>query len=230
MAGELIKAKDILRIGQRVEFYVEDSDERYTSRIEDITETQIVAAMPMSRKRVPIIPRQNEKLYALAVGSQCRYRFFTTFQGTGHTDGRIPVWYISRPEAVERHQNREFVRVRVNLPVNVRLVDEEGTIHDPVETRLVDLSGSGACFSLDHAVKVDTKAGLELNGIPGTGAIEVMSRVARCSLIEREDGVRIYHIGVGFENFSRAVANKVVHYLFTVQRTTIAKGINDQNL
>ena len=49
MAGELLKAKDILKIGQRVEFYVEDSNERYTSRIEDITENQLVVAMPMSR-------------------------------------------------------------------------------------------------------------------------------------------------------------------------------------
>ena len=226
MAGELLKAKDILKIGQRVEFYVEDSNERYTSRIEDITENQLVVAMPMSRKRVPIIPRRDEKLYALAVGNQCRYRFFTTFHGAGHEDAKIPVWYISKPEEVERHQNREFVRVRVNLPVSVRLIDEDGTIHDPIMTRLVDLSGSGACFSLDHEVSPGTKAGLELSGIPGIGAVEVMSQVARCNIVPRDDQVRIYHVGVRFENLPRAVVNKVVHYLFTVQRTSISRGIN----
>ena len=226
MAGELLKAKDILKIGQRIEFYVEDSNERYTSRIEDITESQLVVAMPMSRKRVPIIPRKNEKLYALAVGDQCRYRFFTTFHKAGHEEAKLPVWYITKPEQVERHQNREFVRVRVNLPVNVRLIDEDGTIHDPMITRLIDLSGSGACFSLEHEVTLGTKAGLELSGIPGTGAIEVMSQVARCNLVPRDDKIRIYHVGVRFENLPRAVANKIVHYLFTVQRTTIAKGIN----
>ena len=72
MAGELIKAGDVLKIGQRVEFYVEDSNERYTSRIEDMTEDQLVVAMPMDKKRVPVIPRPKEKLYALVVGSQCR--------------------------------------------------------------------------------------------------------------------------------------------------------------
>ncbi|MCH3959195.1 MAG: flagellar brake domain-containing protein [Selenomonas sp.] len=226
MAGELIKAKDILKIGQRVEFYVEESNERYTSRIEDITETELVVAMPMSRKRVPIIPKQDEKLYALAMGSQCRYRFFTVFHRAGHEEGKLPVWYISRPEQVERHQNRGFVRVRVNLPVNVRLIDEDGTIHDPIVTHLIDLSGSGACFSLDRVVKVGTKVGMELSGIPGTGAIEAMCQVARCSVIARDDGVRIYHVGVGFENLPRAITNKIVHYLFTVQRTSISRGIN----
>ena len=230
MAGELIKAKDILKIGQRVEFYVEDSDERYTSRIEDMTDDQLVVAMPMDKKRVPIIPRSNEKLYALAVGSQCRYRFFTTFQKAGHKDERIPVWYIARPEEIERHQNREFVRVRVNLPVTVRLVDEDGTIHDPVLTRLIDLSGSGACFSMDQSVKLGTKAAVGLSGIPGAGDLEMMSHVARCTSINREDGVHVFHIGVGFEKLSRVITNKIVHYLLTVQRTNLAKGINGEDL
>ena len=226
MAGELIKAKDILKIGQRVEFYVEDNNDRYTSRIEDMPEDQLIVAMPMNKKRVPIIPRPNEKLYALAVGNQCRYRFFTTFHKSGYKDERIPVWYISRPEEVERHQNRGFVRVRVNLAISVRLIDEDGTIHDPVMTRLVDLSGSGACFSMDQAVKPGTKAAMSLRGIPGTGELEIMCHVARCTSIEREDGVHVYHIGVSFEHLPRVTTNKIVHYLFAVQRTTLAKGIN----
>ena len=33
MAGEFIKAKGNLKIGQRVEFYLENDDTRYASRI-----------------------------------------------------------------------------------------------------------------------------------------------------------------------------------------------------
>ena len=36
MAGELIKAKGNLKLGQRVEFCLENDDTRYASRIEDI--------------------------------------------------------------------------------------------------------------------------------------------------------------------------------------------------
>ena len=225
MAGELIKAREVLKIGQRVEFYVEDSEERYASRIEELTEDELIVAMPMSIKRVPIIPRTGEKLYALAVGRQCRYRFFTTFHNTDRMDARIPVWHISWPEQVERYQNREFVRVKVNLLVGVRLIEGDGTIKPTVTAKIVDLSGNGICFALDHPVVPGTKAALSLEGIPGVGTVEQMSLVARCTPISREDGTTVYHIGASFQHLPREVSNKLVHYLFDVQRKKIAKGI-----
>ena len=109
MAGEIIKAGDVLMIGQRLEFFVDNDDERYTSRIEDLTPERVVVALPINKQHVPVIPRKGSKVYALAVGEQCRYRFFATYLGTARQDGRIPVWIVSRPEPVERHQNREFV-------------------------------------------------------------------------------------------------------------------------
>lgn len=225
MAGELIKAGKVLRIGQRVEFFVEDSDVRYASRIEDMTDNQLIVAMPMDSKRIPVIPRKGERLCALAVGDQCRYRFFSEFYGAGSSDNQIPVWYISRPQEVERHQNREFVRIQLNLPVCVRLVDEEGTIMEPISTRMVDLSGNGICFVLDHAVKIGSKAAVELSAIPELEAGELMCQIARCTRIDREDGVTVYHVGASFQHLSRAISNKIVRYLFGVQRTRIARGI-----
>ena len=118
MAGELIKAGDILKIGQRLEFYVEDDEEKYLSRIEDVMEKEFIA----------VIPRQGSKLYGLAVGDQCRYRFMTTFQGTGWTDGNIPIWHVKMPERVEKFQNREFVRIKVSQRIHVRLIDKDGGI------------------------------------------------------------------------------------------------------
>ena len=81
MAGEIIKAENVLKIGQRMEFFVDNDEERYTSRIEDLTASRIVAALPVNKKGVPVIPRKGSKVYALAVGDQCRYRFFATYLG-----------------------------------------------------------------------------------------------------------------------------------------------------
>jgi len=227
MTGELVKAKDILKIGQRVEFYVDGDDNRYASRIEDMTKDTLEVAMPMSKSGVPIIPRENEKIYGVAVGNQCRYRFFTMFKGKGRKDERIPIWYITQPETLERFQNREFVRVKVNLKASVSIVDEDGTIHDSEVVPVVDLSGGGICLAFDHEVAKDTKAGLVLTGIPGVSTIDVMCRVVRCSPMERPDGMVIYHVGACFQHLPRATSNKIVRYLFAVQRANIAKGIKD---
>lgn len=226
MSGELIKAKGVLKVGQRVEFYVGDNDECFTSRIEDVTENELIVAMPVNSKRVPVIPRTNERLYALAGGKQCRYRFFTIFCKASRLNDRIPVWHIVRPAEVERHQNREFVRVRVTLPVQVRLIDEEGALQEQVMARSVDLSGNGICFALKHEVKPGMKAALTLDDIPGVGTVELMSQIVRCTPIERAGGSRVYHIGAKFQHLSHAVSNKIVRYLFNVQRAILAKGIH----
>ena len=59
MAGELVQARSILAIGQRLEIFFENSEEGtqgYTSRIEDITGDELVVAMPVDERRVPVIP------------------------------------------------------------------------------------------------------------------------------------------------------------------------------
>ncbi|MCR5756509.1 MAG: PilZ domain-containing protein [Selenomonas sp.] len=227
MTGELVKAKENLKIGQRVEFYVETDDTRYASRIEDMVDDTLEVAMPMSRQGVPIIPKDNEKLYGVAVGNQCRFRFFTTYKGKGYKDGRIPVWRVTMPEDMERFQNREFVRVKVNLKAQVNLVDEEGTIHDCEMVPVVDLSGSGICMAFSHKVQPEAKAVLGLAGITGAGVIDVMCRIVRCTPVERADGSVIYHVGAAFLNLPRATSNKIIRYLFAVQRAIIAKGFKE---
>lgn len=227
MTGELVKAKEILKIGQRVEFYVEADEARYTSRIEDIADETLEVAMPMNRKGVPVIPREGEKIYGVAVGHQCRYRFFTVYKGKGRKDDRIPIWYITIPEKMERFQNREFVRIKVNMTAKVRLVDEEGTIHDTEQVPVVDLSGSGICLAFSHEVAVKSSLGLELTGIPGAGNIDVMCRTVRCAQVERGDGTIVYHVGAAFQHMPRATVNQLVRYLFSVQRANIAKGLKE---
>ena len=224
MAGELLKAKSVLKIGQRIEFYVGDDEEKYLSRIEDMTDTQLIVDMPVNHKGVPIIPMHGEKLYALAVGNQCRFRFFTNYQGKGKT-GIIPVWQVGLPEEVERHQNREFVRVRIEKKMRLRYMDEEGSIGDPIMTHTIDLSGNGVRYRADEPVKVDSEAMLEIYDIPEVGTLECVCRVVRCVEIPVREGLKFYHVGAHLEHLPMPVVNKVVRYLFSVQREIIAKGV-----
>ena len=226
MAGELIKAGDVLKIGTRLEFYVEEDEEKYLSRIEDVEKDDIVAAMPLTRQRVPVIPHQGARLYGLAIGNQCRYRFMTVFKGTGWTNGNIPIWHVKMPEKVEKFQNREFVRVKVSQRIHVRLIDPEGGIGDPLLTWTYDISGSGVSFLLRQPVEENTKAGLEIHDIPDVGTLSIMSRIVRCTKQKTPDGGIVYRVGACFIDMPRATVNKIVKYLFAVQRRAIAKGIS----
>ena len=43
MAGELLRARDVLRDGQKVEFYLDDDGDRYQSYIISVSEKSISA-------------------------------------------------------------------------------------------------------------------------------------------------------------------------------------------
>ena len=224
MAGELVQARSILAIGQRLEIFFENSEEGisgYTSRVEDIVGDELVVAMPVDERLVPVIPRVGENLCVLAGGDGCHYRFFSTHHSHGHHEGRIPVLHISLPEVAERFQKRAFFRIPVNLTATVRLVDREGKIDAPRRVPLVDLSGSGLAFAWPKSVPLNSNAALEINDIPGIGTIELMTKILRCTRVEREDDTSIYHVGVQFQGISRSIRDKIIRYLFHVQRAHV---------
>ena len=230
MAGELVQTRSVLAIGQRLEIFFENSEEDaagYASRVEDIIGDELVVAMPLDERRVPVIPRPGENLYVLAGGDGCHYRFFSVHRSHGRHEGRIPILRISIPEFAERFQKRGLFRIKVNLTATVRLVDHEGQIDAPKRVPLVDLSGSGLAFIWPKAVSLDSEAALEINDIPGLGTLEMMTRVMRCTRIDREDDVPVYHIGVQFQSISRSIRDKIIRYLFHVQRSQVERVKDD---
>ena len=214
MAGDLMNAATVLKIGQRVEFYLEDDDIRYTSRIEDITSDRLVVAMPVDEKRRPIIPAQGEQLYGLAVGEKCRYRFFSVFKGKKRDP--IPVWLITKPEVVERHQNRSFVRAAVRLPIQVRIIDTEGRESDLMKLHTTDVSGGGLSFAVPRYVKINSRASIVFANFPNIGMLSLMARVVRCQPLEPSD--RGWQIGAHFLELNRGTMNKIVHFVFSELR------------
>ena len=226
MASELIKAEKVLTIGARLEFYVGEDENKYTSRVEDLEDGVLVVAMPTSKEGVPIIPYKGEQVYGLAMGYHCRYRFMAKFEGHGRIDGNIPVWRVKMPEMVEKFQNREFVRVHVSQTMHVSLINEDGEIGEPVLTWSVDFSGNGISFLMEEPVAENTKAALEIEGIPEIGTLNVMARVVRSVELKRPQGNSAYLIGVSFIDLPKDRTNKIVKWLFAVQRRAIAKGVS----
>lgn len=231
MAGELVEARSVLTIGQRLEIFFENTEEGtpgYTSRIEDIVGDELIIAMPVDERLIPVIPRPGENLYVLAGGDGCHYRFFSVHRSHGRYDGGLPTLRISMPEFVERFQKRGLFRIKVSLMATIRHVDAEGTIDAPERVPIVDLSGSGMSFAWKRRVPVNTGVALDINDIPGVGTIELMSKVIRVTRIERENDVPIYHIGVQFQAMSHSMRDKIIRYLFHVQRAQVERVDDDE--
>jgi len=54
-----------------------------------------------------------------------------------------------------------------------------------------------------------------------------MTKIMRCTRIEREDDTPIYHVGVQFQGISRGMRDNIVRYLFQVQRAQVERVKNE---
>lgn len=218
--GDIVKAKGLLQVGQRVEVSLFSDDEMYTSRIEDLQKEKIIMAMPMDSKRRPIIPQVGDKLYVRLIADQCVYRFFSAY--IDKLAEPIPMWIVTVPELAERYQNREFVRIQASIPIMVQITDDSGGLLPVYPTRTVDISGSGLCFIYNKRITIGTRIVIEIENLPDIGIIHVFGEVVRSIEINEK---KVFHIGVRFLDLPRPIQNKFVSYIFELQRKNIAKGI-----
>jgi c-di-GMP-binding flagellar brake protein YcgR len=222
--AEVVKADKVLKFGQRAQVSVMDDTRFYNSRIEDIKDNYMVLAMPVDDKHRPLIPESGTNVICKVIDERCFYIFRAIYMDKGIEN--IPVWYITRPDEVEKAQHREFVRVKATLPVVVRPVNKEGALEEMMVTSSVDLSGGGVCFAFKRQLSVDSKVAIELDDIPNIGLLKLMCRVARCAEIDI-NGEKVYHIGTEFLSIDRNVQNRLIRYIFDLQRRGLAKGIEN---
>ena len=220
--GEKMPASKTLAVGQRLEIFTYNGEIGYKSRIEDITKDRLMVAMPTDEKGFTIIPSLGERLLCRATTTATSYVFFANYLDKGRSP--IPVLFLTKPETVEKMQKREFVRVQVNRSIVIRPVDEEGALGDMVLTTTVDLSGGGVGIINDFPLPLDSMVAIEMANIPGIELLKLMGRVVRCVPVD-SGGKKRYRIGLRFLEFSRGDQNKMIRYIFDVQRKILAKGI-----
>ena len=219
-----IQTDKVLRVGQKTEIMVFDDTRSYFSRIEDIQDKSIILAMPTDPRGVPLVVSGGTDIRCKAFDGKYYYWFNSTFKS--RSVDNIPLWNITKPVEVEKVQYRDFVRIKFSRDVLIRPVDEEGALGETEKVATVDVSGGGLCFSLDRPLPVGSKVSVGMDNVPEVGFFKAMTRVVHCIEID-VDGEKVYHIGVEFLDIERPVQNKLVRYLFDVQRKILAKGIDN---
>ena len=221
--GSKMAADKVLKIGARLQFFPEAAPLGASSRVEDIKDNKLMAAMPRTDKGVPLIPQPGEQMLCKILGDGCFYRFFAKFIDKG-MDGHLPVWYVAMPQEVEKVQNREFVRVPADYPVILRPLDEYGAMADMIITRITDISGGGIGILDDRELKLNSKVVLEMSNIPGVGMLRITGLVVRCMPVKNAAST-LYSIGIKFLDVSKVHQNRLVKFVFSIQRQALAKGI-----
>lgn len=222
MAKNLVKTSSVLKVGQLLEVGIFGELETYKSRVEDINDDSIVIDMPFDSRKIPVIPTAGSRVQTKIIADTCAFRFTSNYISSGMNP--IPVWTISKPPVVERFQNREFVRVKITRPIVVRVVDEDGTMQPMVTTNTVDISGGGLCFVMFNVIKIGTRVNMKMDNLPHIELLSLMGEVVRCHEVD-VSGIKVYHVGVKFIDFPRQDQNKLIRFLFQMQRKSLALGL-----
>lgn len=222
--NDKIKLDQILLIGKKVDLFVGDEEVSYVSRIEDLNEKHLILAMPMDEKRRPIIPLTGTSISGRVAANYSMYKFNTVYQDKAAAP--IPVWIVSLPKKIEKHQTREFVRIQTIFPLQVQVEDaESGDWMPPYHTKSIDISGNGIRFFMNQDIPEGAKILIKTEELPIVGSMQVCCEVVRSEKPRFNESV--FWIASKFISLPKKTQLSLIRFIFQKQREMIAKGISE---
>ncbi len=205
-----------LKLNSRVE--VEVGGETHHSLVEDIKEQEIVLSL-IHRQQKPLVMEAGTDLNVVYAVDEVAYKFSSQVLRED-LNGQVPLLIIKRPERIERHQRRNWVRMRTTLTVHcaaARLLqpEEEATL---LTGKILDLSGGGILLEVETDCRPGDQLLLTIH-LPD-GEMKCLGEVRR---ILGKDGSHAY--GIQFLLIGEKDRDRIVRYIFQMQRNLRQKGL-----
>jgi c-di-GMP-binding flagellar brake protein YcgR len=137
--------------------------------------------------------------------------------------------HFKHTRSLERRQMRSWVRIDVNIPCRVTVMQKpevpdprpEGYVQGPsvgmvLEGRLLDLSGGGACARFPSPIPQGHRLSLNFD-LPGSSLRGVETEVMRMTPVARAGREDLEHT-LTFQSMETAFQEKIVRYVFEKQR------------
>jgi len=123
---------------------------------------------------------------------------------------------LSHATQLNRTQQRNWVRIDVNIPVEVTQISNDGT-GDIFFGKIIDLSGGGCGIALP--IKLRSGTFLKLNfELPGHGLVENLQvKVTRVAGPYNNDASKTIH-SVAFSGDVNSIQEQIIQYVFEKQR------------
>jgi c-di-GMP-binding flagellar brake protein YcgR len=176
-----------LRVNQRIEILVWEGDksEQYPSRIEALERDRFIVAAPMWNGVPMRLPLGTSVEIALMTPTAL-YEFATLVVGAAERP--VPTLTLLYPNAVNRIQRRQFVRVEEALPVRVESPNSLDAI-------TINVSGGGVLLNLKsphgEAPPVGEEWHLELYLPDQPEPLHLIGRVLRAQRVPGSDRVQV---------------------------------------
>jgi c-di-GMP-binding flagellar brake protein YcgR len=129
---------------------------------------------------------------------------------------------LSHTNKLDRTQQRSWLRIDVNIPVQVTLTDE-AHMNDVLSGRIVDISGGGLGMVLPAEMPADATLLLNFKLSGHDKITDLPVKVIRVSKPFDGNTSKIMH-SVAFTNEIHSDREKIIRYIFEKQRENLASG------
>lgn len=205
---------NIFHLSQKVEIMDElgaNQEKRiFQSRIEDITKSSLAIAVPYAKGCFMTYEKGGE-INARVTDGGCACLFTTTVLGSKYDP--IPLWVVALPTTVKKIQLRNFVRLDVNLGVQMELGEEAGKGWN-VSTLTKDISGGGIQVLLPTPLSIGIRTKITLP-LSDRTVVEAKGEVVRVIPPLADYGK--YGIGIKFTAIEERTRDGIIKYIFQKQ-------------
>lgn len=206
--------------GMFVEIKVAEGDYkgRYRTRIEEMGNRVLSIGVPISEGQfIPL--REGTAIEIIFADEVSAYSFSTTI--IKRLSYPIPTFIVEQPKKIKKIQRRRFVRVPLVYPFKYHVFEEDGLSAEK-NGFINDLSGGGLLFKAKENLSAGTIVYLKIK-ISDT-EMELPARVVRSQKdIEAEKDY--YIISVEFQDITEKIRDKIISYVFDIQREMRKKGL-----
>lgn len=205
-----------------VEFLDKNGEaQRYPSRVENIWEDRVALASPV-KDRIPLFIPSGNYVSVYFTDRLSVYSFRSKVIVS--LPERLPLLILEAPDAIEKAQKREYVRVAVNLNVYLRYTDTENNIQE-VECKSRDLSGGGMMLVLDEPLKVNKGHKIKLMFQVGEDLLEVYGEIIRTYKEYDAGGIKRQIAAVKFLDLAERHQQSIIKFVYQRQIELRRKGL-----
>ncbi len=213
MTMESVTPEQVLKQGQPISITARSGccTLKLCGTIRGLSHQALTISLAVSDREFLLVPSAGADADCAIIGNGCVYHFASTARSTSALP--LKIWYLERPPVVYRVQQRRFVRVPLALPMQVRLPGAHGSLRNPADTMLVDISGGGLCFASASEVPPDSRIAVDI-----------------CTAVAIHSGT-VFHVGASLEDsLTIRQQDKLIQSIFRMQRDYLEKGLRIPNI
>jgi c-di-GMP-binding flagellar brake protein YcgR len=209
----------------QVSFVDGESSVGYASRVEDLDGRKVCIAWP-TENGIRVSVRAGEELLLSFTRQDAAYQLRAKVEKTMNQP--LPVVVVEPLGSATRTQRRDYVRVAVNIPVEIigspsPSSDDETPVVLLIKTRMLDLSGGGFGVHYKDAVQMGTVFEVRFS-LPGTSEeLHLHAKLVRCERKSDSQGSRIHRLGMAFMDMPESTRSRIVRFVFSVQQSGLRR-------